>query len=148
MSKRKTIDAFFKKKDVSNSESRTPVAVETNVNTSMPDEHPSKCPKLQSEEIDRDSGTRKQIYEFPINKQDEIRQAYLIKGPYQPKDISFPYNDDTHRRRFQPSWFVSHKDWLEFSPSMDALYCLPCVTTQPLKYVFLAALAQTQLPST
>ena len=126
MSKRKTIDAFFKKKDVSNSEIRTPVAVETNVNTSMPDEHPSKCPKLQFEEIDRDPGTRKQICEFPINKQDEIRRAYLIEGPYQPKDIDYPYNDDTHRRRFQPSWFVSHKDWLEYSPSMDAIYCLPC----------------------
>ena len=82
MSKRKTIEAFFKKKDASNSESRTPVAVETNVNTSMPDEHPSKCPKLQSEEIDRDLGTRKQICEFPINKQDEIRRAYIKKGSY------------------------------------------------------------------
>ena len=59
MSKRKTIDAFFKKKDISNSKIRTPVVVETNVNTSMPDEHPSKCPKLQSEEIDRDPGTCK-----------------------------------------------------------------------------------------
>ena len=98
MSKRKTIDAFFKKKDVSNLEIRTPVAVETNVNTLMPDEHPYKCPKLQSKEIDCDPGTRKQIYEFPINKQDEIQQAYLIEGPYQPKDISYPYNDDTHRR--------------------------------------------------
>ena len=68
MSKRKTIDAFFKKKDVSNSEIRTPVAVETNVNTSMPDEHTSKCPKLQSEEIDRDPRTRKQICEFLVNK--------------------------------------------------------------------------------
>ena len=102
------------------------MAVETNVNTSMPDEHPSKCPKLQSEEIDRDPGTRKQICEFPINKQDEIRRAYLINGPYQPKDIVYPYNNDTHRRRFQPLWFVSHKDWLEYSPSTDALYCLPC----------------------
>ena len=68
MSKRKTIDAFFKKRDVNNSEIRTPVTVETNVNTSMPDEHPSKCPKLQVEEIDRDPGSRKQICEFPINK--------------------------------------------------------------------------------
>ena len=67
MSKRKTIDTF-KKQDVSNSEIRTPVAVETNVNTSMPDEHPSKCPKLQFEEINRDSGSRKQICEFPIDK--------------------------------------------------------------------------------
>ena len=27
---------------------------------------------IQSEEIDRDPGSRKQICEFPINKQDEI----------------------------------------------------------------------------
>ena len=56
MSKRKSIDAFFEKKDVSNSKIRTPVTVETNVSTSMPDEHPdpSKCSRIQSEEIDRD----------------------------------------------------------------------------------------------
>ena len=56
MSKRKTIDALFKKKDVSNSEFRTPmiietnVAVEINVDTSMPDEHRFKCLRIQSEE--------------------------------------------------------------------------------------------------
>ena len=74
MSKRKTIDAFFKKQDVSNSEIRTHVVVETNVDTSMLDEHPdpSKCSRIQSEEIDRDPGSRKQICRFPINKQDEI----------------------------------------------------------------------------
>ena len=77
MSKRKTIDAFFKKKDVSNSEFRTPmvvetnVAVEINVDTLMPNKHPSKCSRIQFEEIDRDSGSRKQICEFLINKQDE-----------------------------------------------------------------------------
>ena len=74
MSKRKTIDAFLKKKDVSNSKFRTSMAVETNVtveinvDTSMLDEHPSKCPKLQFEEIDRDPRSCKQICEFPINK--------------------------------------------------------------------------------
>ena len=100
MSKRRTIDTFFKKKDVSNSEIRTPMAVETNVDTSMPDEHPdpSKCSRIQSEEIDHDLGSRKQICEFPINKEDEIRRAYLKEGLYQPKNINYPYNDDTHRR--------------------------------------------------
>ena len=75
MSKRKTIDTFFKKKDVSNSEIMTHMAVETNVDTSMPDEHldPSKCSRIQFKEIDRDPGSHKQICEFPINKQDEIR---------------------------------------------------------------------------
>ena len=102
MSKRKTIDAFFKKKDVSNSEIRTLVTVETNVNASMPDEHPSKCPKLQFEKIDCDPGSHKQICEFLIDKQDEIRRAYIEKDLYQPKNIDYPYNDDTHRCRFQP----------------------------------------------
>ena len=50
MSKQKTIDAFLKKKDVSNSKFWTPVAVEINVDTSMPDEHPSKCSRIQFEE--------------------------------------------------------------------------------------------------
>ena len=61
MSKRKTIDAFFKKKDVSNSEIRTPTVVETNVDTSMHNEYPdpSKCSRIQSKEIDRDPGSRK-----------------------------------------------------------------------------------------
>ena len=73
MSKRKTIDAFFKKKDISNSEIRTPVAVETNVDTSMPNEHPdrSKCSRIQFEKkiVIQD---HEQICEFPINKQDKI----------------------------------------------------------------------------
>ena len=68
MSKRKTLDAFFKKKNVSNSKIRTPMAVETNVNASMPNEHPSKWLRIQSEEIDRDLGSHKQICEFSINK--------------------------------------------------------------------------------
>ena len=54
MSKQKTIDAFLKKKDVSNSKFRTPVTVEINVDTSIPDEHSSKCSRIQSKEIDRD----------------------------------------------------------------------------------------------
>ena len=32
-----------------------------------------------------------------MNKQDEIRQAYLKKGPYQPKYIDCPYDDNNHR---------------------------------------------------
>ena len=54
---------------------KTNVVVDLNVDTSMHDEHPSKCSRIQSEEIDRDLGSRKQICEFPINKQDEIQQS-------------------------------------------------------------------------
>ena len=73
MSKRKTIGAFLKKKDVSNSKFRTSmghtnVTIQINVDTSMPDEHSSRCSRIQSEEINRDLGSRKQICEFSINK--------------------------------------------------------------------------------
>ena len=77
----------------------TNVAVEINIDTSMPDEHPSKCSRIQSEEIDCNPGSRKQICEFPINKQDEIRRVYLKEGPCQPKYIDCPYNDDNHSRQ-------------------------------------------------
>ena len=106
----------LRKKNVNNSEIRTSVAVEINVNTSMPNEHPSKCPKLQFEEIDRDPGSRKQICEFPINKQDEIQRAYLKEGPYQPKNIDYSYNDDTHRHRFQLSNRPPHVQILGYAP--------------------------------
>ena len=64
MSKWKTIYAFLKKKDVNYSKFRTLVAVETNVtvqinvDTSMPDEHPSKCSRIQFEEINRSEERR------------------------------------------------------------------------------------------
>ena len=66
MSKRQTIDAFFKKKDISHSKLRT--SIETNVDTSMPNEHPFKCLRIESKGINRDLGSRKQIYEFPVNE--------------------------------------------------------------------------------
>ena len=69
------------------------MAVETNVDNSMPDEHPdpSKCSRIQPEKIDRDPGSCKQICEFPINKQDEIQIVYLKESPYQPKNVDYPY---------------------------------------------------------
>ena len=74
------------------------MAIQTNVDISMPDEHPSKCSRIQSEEIDHNPRSRKQICEFSINKQDEIRQTYLKEVPYQSKNMDYPYNDDTHHR--------------------------------------------------
>ena len=125
MSKWQTIDALFKKKDISHSKLRT--FVETNVDTSMPNERPSKCSRIESKRIDRDPGSHKQIYEFPVNEQHEIRCAYLMAGLYQPRDIKYPYKGPkNHRYSFQSSWFKSHSNWLEYSPSTDSIYRLPC----------------------
>ena len=88
----------------------TNVTVQINVDTSMPDEHPSKYSRIQSKEIDHDLGSHKQICEFSINKQDEIRRVYLKKCPYQPKYIDYPYNGDNYRR--QKSAPPCKKSWL------------------------------------
>ena len=93
------------------------MAVETNVDISIPDEYSSKCLRIRSEEIDRDLGSRKQICEFPINKQDEIRRVYFKKGPYQLKNINYSYINDTHRHRFQPSNWPPHVQIPGYAPA-------------------------------
>ena len=95
------------------------MAVETNVDISMPDEYSSKYLRIQSEEIDRDLGSRKQICEFPINKQDEIRRVYFKKGPYHLKNINYPYSNDTHRHRFQPSNWPPHVQIPGYAPGCN-----------------------------
>ena len=53
----------------------------------------------------------------------------LIAGSYQPRNIQYPYKGPkNHRRSFQSSWFESHSNWLEYSPSADSIYCLPLAT--------------------
>ncbi|XP_062100068.1 uncharacterized protein LOC133805936 [Humulus lupulus] len=45
-------------------------------------------------------------------------QIHLSKYP--------PSSPEKHHRLFQSSWFVQFASWLEYSPSKDAAYCLPC----------------------
>jgi hypothetical protein len=77
--------------------------------------------------IERDPGLRLMICEFPFNQRDQIRNAYLNVGPYQPRNIEYPFSGEgNNRRRFKGSWFDAHSYWLEYSPKNDAIYCLPC----------------------
>ena len=39
--------------------------------------------KVDLDSLDYDSGTRKQIWEYHVNQCDEIRWAYIKKGPHQ-----------------------------------------------------------------
>ncbi|KAI3446677.1 hypothetical protein Pfo_003342 [Paulownia fortunei] len=81
----------------------------------------SNCPY-----IERDPGLRKFIWDYPVDKRDEIRRAYLIAGPYQGIPEKSPKYVDKHDMRFLPSWFKLFPDWLEYSPSKNVAYCLPC----------------------
>ena len=38
--------------------------------------------KVDLDSLDYDPGTRKQIWEYHVNQHDEIRRAYIKKGPH------------------------------------------------------------------
>ncbi|KAH1073882.1 hypothetical protein J1N35_026210 [Gossypium stocksii] len=144
--KSKTIDSFFKKKSTETTQSPSKASqietqspseasqIEVPHSSSVPlnsDARPSKIPRVEDEALDlsnleREPGLRKQIYEYPVNMRDEIRRAYIKAGPYQPILLEYPAsNSKKHPRYFQPSWFKKFP-WLEYSPSKDAVFCLPC----------------------
>ncbi|XP_044335987.1 uncharacterized protein [Triticum aestivum] len=83
--------------------------------------------RIGSTPFERDPGKRKQIWELPLDKQNEARQFYISEGRYMPYMREYPYNDDPpkHRRRFQYSWFKDF-EWLEFSPYTKRAYCFHC----------------------
>ncbi|XP_049391633.1 uncharacterized protein LOC125856105 [Solanum stenotomum] len=91
-----------------------------------------EVPSHSSQEFDlsslkADSGERTQILEFHPNHCDAIRIAYLQKKPCQPLLREFPQtNIFGDVRRFNHKWFDEFPDWLEYSISKDAAFCLYC----------------------
>ncbi|TYI36023.1 hypothetical protein ES332_A03G114400v1 [Gossypium tomentosum] len=133
--KSKTIDSFFKKKSTETTQSPSEASqIEVPPSSFVPlnsDARPSKILRVEDGALDlsnleREPGLRKQIYEYPVNMRDEIRRAYIKAGPYQPILSEYPAsNSKKHPRYFQPLWFKQFS-WLEYSPSKDAVFCLPC----------------------
>ena len=72
-----------------------------------------------------DPGACKQIWEYYVNQLYEIRWAYIKNGPHQPRPEKYNQSGK-HNRSFQTSWFEYHSTWLEYSPTKDTAYCLPC----------------------
>ncbi|XP_022862574.1 zinc finger MYM-type protein 1-like [Olea europaea var. sylvestris] len=53
-----------------------------------------------------DHGLRIPILDYNANIRDEVRKAYMLKGPCQPQDHDFPKRQfGVTIRRFNPSWF-------------------------------------------
>jgi hypothetical protein len=72
-------------------------------------------------EIRSDPALRKQIYEYAPDIQDQVRRAYILKGPSQPTNIL----KDPKTRGFSMGWYKKY-NWLEYSESKDAGYCFYC----------------------
>ncbi|XP_071923119.1 uncharacterized protein [Coffea arabica] len=133
MGKSTTIDAFFKRKIIEDQKHKESDATPSSIlSESLVVEPPKKVQRVELEKIDiasleRDPGKRPPIWSYPLNQQDEIRQAYINWGPYQVKLKNYPSSGSKkHVRHFCSSWFELFPSWLEYSPSIDATFCLSC----------------------
>ena len=68
-----------------------------NSDTTTTDEHPTKSPRIQPQEMDatsliHDPWLRSQIYKLDVNKVEYIRRAFLIAGSYQP-NFEYPFSE-------------------------------------------------------
>ena len=63
--------------------------------------------RIDLDSLDYDPETRKQILEYHVNQRDEIRRAYIIKGPHQPPLKAFK-KCRKHNHSFQVSWFGNY----------------------------------------
>ncbi|XP_038689137.1 zinc finger MYM-type protein 1-like isoform X2 [Tripterygium wilfordii] len=88
----------------------------------------SSIPKeVDLNNLPSDPAERKKISEYHPNQIDEIRRAYLIKGPCQPRGHDFPKKVIANKqRRFNSVWFDQYENWLEYSIKEDKAYCLCC----------------------
>ncbi|XP_050207299.1 uncharacterized protein LOC126656739 [Mercurialis annua] len=137
MEKSSRIDSYFTRTSTTNLESGDILLS----NVSDFEEPANKIARKNSSETDvssleRDPGLRCPILEYPVTKHDEIRRAYIMLGPYQPILPKYPLSGPTSRpRHFIASWYSKFPSWLEYSPSKDAAFCLPCyIFNKPNKH--------------
>ncbi|KAH9747461.1 DUF4371 domain-containing protein [Citrus sinensis] len=143
MGKSSKIDQYFKRKTLEES-SNPPVSENSpisHVNSPKFENQLSKSPRIETSKVDtqlveRDPGLHRQIWDYDVNQQDEIRRAYIMSGPYQPRLPEYPKSgSEKHPRRFQSLWFDSFPSWLEYSPTKDAAFCLPSTLKDGIHYV-------------
>ncbi|KAG5585111.1 hypothetical protein H5410_045545 [Solanum commersonii] len=102
-----------------------------NVNQIEISSHSSQRQEFDVNDLKGHPAGRTPILNYHPNIHDEIRRAYIIKVPCQPQTHQFPQTDFFGTpRHFVYTWFDKYRDWLEYSISADAAYCLPCYLFQ------------------
>lgn len=83
--------------------------------------------KINAADLPADPGLWPRISNYNPNDQDQIRRAYLQKGPFQPHGHQFPQRlFGKKQRRFIQAWFGEFRTWLEYSIEKDVAFCLCC----------------------
>ncbi|XP_062017033.1 uncharacterized protein LOC133733428 [Rosa rugosa] len=88
---------------------------------------------INLEDLPTDPGLRPRIWNYHPNVREQVRMAYIQKGPCQPRDYKFPKKTlaGNSERRFNPAWFDEFPTWLEYSIEKDAAFCLCCYLFKP-----------------
>ena len=82
--------------------------------------------------LEADPGKRIPISDYHANIRDDVRRAYIAKGPCQPNLINFPCTKfGEKQRRFNRAWYLQYANWLEYSEKKDAAFCLCCYLFKP-----------------
>ena len=66
-----------------------------------------------------DPTLRKQLADYTPEVQEQVRRAYILKGPNQPI-LKFPR---TGARAFSQSWYSKYS-WIEYSESMFSVFLI------------------------
>ncbi|XP_062080273.1 uncharacterized protein LOC133785028 [Humulus lupulus] len=82
---------------------------------------------INLENLESDPGLRTPIMDHPLKIRDQVRRAYMQKGPCQPHLKPFPSTKvGTQSRAFNGAWYEEFQNWLEYSVSKDGAFCLYC----------------------
>ncbi|CAL2239627.1 unnamed protein product [Prunus armeniaca] len=115
----------------SNPPSNNPASSNPPSNNPASSNQPSNNPPTELDEIlanlPADPGLRPPMTYYNPNFREQIRRAYLQRGPCQPKsqnDMPQTLMGESNRR-FLVKWFDSFV-WLEYSKEKDAAFCLHC----------------------
>ncbi|XP_024164172.1 zinc finger MYM-type protein 1-like [Rosa chinensis] len=98
------------------------------------DSESSKKDELEAilDNLPSDPARRKRILDYDPNIYGQVQRRYLLKGPCQPRNHEFPQTlISGTKRRFVPSWFDEHPEWLEHRIENDAVFCLCCYLFKP-----------------
>jgi hypothetical protein len=123
----------FQKKNAQSLEANAGDASSPTSDISISKIPPTKSLKVDVNEIDISSLERNlrlcpQIWDYDVNKRDEIQRLYIKAGPHQPNPSKYlRFGPENHLHSFQPSWFKLFPSWLDYLPDKDANYAVFCL---------------------
>ena len=93
----------------------------------MPSSLKKGCVEVYLIDLPADPGLRNPISSYHLTDRDQVRRAYLQKGPCQPRGHKFPYTGcGQDNRQFNSIWFKDYDSWLEYSIEKYDAFCLCC----------------------